>query len=88
MATTIPDVILTNSAYTDVYVASGLAIGTSVIIQNKSTVGAFLQLKSSQPLAASADGVFLEAYSFYVVDQGEVGCWARGNTKLSVQEVV
>lgn len=88
MAMTISDCVLTNSAYTDVYTATGIAVGTSLIVQNKSTVGAFLQIKSTQPTAASQDGIFLEAYQFYVVDADEVGLWARGNTKLSVQGVV
>lgn len=88
MALTRPDVILTNSAYTDVYAATGIAVGTSVIIQSKTSVGAFLQIKSTQPTATSQDGILVEAYQFYVVDAGEVGLWAKGATKISVQEVV
>lgn len=83
-----PDVVLTNSAYTDVYAATGIPVGTSLIIQSKSSVGAFLQIRTTQPTATSQDGILVEAYQFYVIDAGEVGLWARGATKLSVQEVV
>lgn len=86
MAITRPDITLNNTAYSDVYALTGITVGTPLIIQNKSNIGAYLQIKSFQPASNSQDGIFLEAYSFYVVDAGEVGCWAKGTTKLCVQE--
>lgn len=88
MAITRPDVTLNNTTYSDIYALTGIAVGTPLIIQNKSSIGAYLQIKSFQPASNSQDGIFLEAYNFYVVDAGEVGCWAKGMTKLSVQEHV
>lgn len=86
MANTLPDITLNNTTYSDVYALTGISVGTPIIIQNKSSVGAYLQIKPFQPASNSQDGIFLEAYNFYIVDAGEVGCWAKGMTKLSVQE--
>jgi len=88
MATTIPDLQINNTAYLDLYAATGIPVGTRLVIQNKTTVGAFLQIKNFQPASNSQDGIFLEAYKFYIVDANEVGCWVKGMTKLSVQEII
>lgn len=88
MAVTIPDLQINNSSYTDLYASTGISVGTKLVIQNKSSVGAYLQIKAFQPASNSQDGIFLEAFKFYIVDAGEVGCWVKGMTKLCVQEIV
>lgn len=88
MAVTIPDLQINNTTYMDLYAATGISVGTKLVIQNKTSVGAYLQIKAFQPASNSQDGIFLEAYKFYIVDSGEVGCWVKGMTKLCIQEIV
>lgn len=87
MALTIPDVTITNSAYADVYAATGIALGTPLIFQNKNSTQIYLQIKTTQPAASSTDGNILEAYGFYifVASQPTEKCWVRGNGKVAVQ---
>lgn len=86
MANTIPDISSVNGSFTDVYTSSGITVGTSIIIQNKSTSALYVQISALQPLSTSTDGVYIQPYQFYVVDAGEVGCWIRGNGKICVQD--
>jgi hypothetical protein len=87
MASTIADVILTNSGYQDLYAATSIAVGTALFIQNKGTAPITIQLKGFQPASSSADGVQLQTYDFFVVDVGEAGVWAKGSGRLCVQVV-
>ena len=57
MADTIADVVLGGTAYQDLYDATSIAAGTTLIIQNKSTSKIWLQVKATTPAAASRAGV-------------------------------
>lgn len=85
MATTIPDVILDNTSYQNINTLSGIAVGTKVILQFKGSGSIRLQIKTTQPIVNSMDGVQLNTLEFYVVDAGESTIWARGTGRLSVQ---
>lgn len=88
MATTIPDIVVSSTSYTNIYTATSISVGTSVIIQNKGGYAVFLQTVSSIPSASSQDGVILLPMEMLVVDSGESGLFARaffGSSKLSIQ---
>lgn len=85
MATTIPDVLLDNTAYQNINTLSGIAVGTKVILQFKGSGSIRLQIKPTQPIVNSMDGVQLSTLEFYIVDSGESTIWARGTGRLSVQ---
>lgn len=88
MSNTIPDIILDNASYQNINTLSGIAVGTKVILQFKGSGSIRLQLKPTQPIVNSMDGVQLNTLEFYVVDAGESTIWARGTGRLSVQAVV
>ncbi len=85
MSNTIPDVILDNTAYQNINTLSGIAVGTKVILQFKGSGSIRLQIKPTQPVVNSMDGVQLSTLEFYIVDSGESTIWARGTGRLSVQ---
>lgn len=87
MANTLPDVTVVVNNYIDLYVATGLTVGKPLLIQNKGTSAAYIQIKDFQPASSSVDGIYLTSYAFCVVDSGASGCWAKGQGKLSVQEM-
>ena len=92
MADTIDDVILTGTAYQDVYAATSISVGTELILQNKSKNLMFVQISASQPTATSVNGFILLPYtegrlaSTAQIDAGETGCWIIGTGPLGVQE--
>lgn len=88
MAITIPDITIQNTVYADVYAATGIAVGTSVVIQNKGNYSVYLQTTTSAPSDSSADGVLVSPLEIFIVDAGESGLFARASinsSKLSVQ---
>lgn len=88
MSVTIPDVLIVNSSYTDLYAATGIAVGTPLLLQNKGTNAIYIQNKAFQPASSSTDGAYLLSYAFMVVEQGAAGAWAKGTmAKISVQEM-
>ena len=85
MAATLPDVSLSNSAYTDLYNETGIVVGTSLLIQNKTTNNIIVQVGASLPDVDNDDGVYLKPYDFIIVEAGESGAWAIGTGDISVQ---
>lgn len=91
MADTRADVVLASTTWTDLYAATGIAVGTAVDVFNKGSNAVVLAIKSTVP--GSTD-VGLPLYvgavgSFAHVDAGESGLWAYchdGISRLLVQE--
>lgn len=89
MADTKPDVILNGTEYQDLYAATGIAVGTKLILFNKSTSDVRVILSATKPANNSTDGIIMEisgAMRPFSVDAGENGCWAKGFGPLSVQQ--
>jgi hypothetical protein len=87
VANTLPDVTLT-SAYLDLYAATGITPGKALLVQNKASSIAYVQIKGFQPASSSLDGVLLPSYEFCIVDANSSGVWAKGSGKVSVQELI
>lgn len=87
MANTLPDINLAPEAYKDLYSESSIAVGTKVLIQNKSSSFAILQLQAAQPTATSTDGTYVVPNAFVTVEAGENGLWGIGNGDISIQVV-
>ena len=87
-ADTIPDIELTGVDYQDIYAATGITVGTSLIIQNKTTGKVWIQISATQPPANSTDGFLMEpdVNFFVLIEAGESGCWVFGNGPLGVRE--
>jgi hypothetical protein len=61
MANTLPDVVLQSGVYIDVYAATGISPGTSLVLNNKSAATVLVQVRASQPPSTSSDGWPLRA---------------------------
>lgn len=94
MSDTIPDISVDKDLYSDVNDLSGIAAGTAIIVENKTTIPVRLQISLTQPLATSVDGSIIykggKENSIKLVTAGESTVWAKalGSTDaiLSVQE--
>lgn len=83
--TTLSDIVLVPSFYTDIYSVAGITIGTSIIIQNKSSIPVLVQNKAVQPSPNNWDGVLIPKYGVWIVEVGSAGVWAKGDGPISVE---
>lgn len=84
---TIPDVPLAKAGYKDLYEATGIPVGTSVTIQNKSIAPVFLQNTDTQPTANSMDGFLLGSMEMISLTGTITGLWAIGDGRVSVEVI-
>lgn len=92
MADTVSDVALSTTAWTDLYSSTSIAVGTALIIQNKSGMadgrsnalspddsapGVIIYKKATDPGAANYDGFVLRGLESIAIPAGETGVWAR-----------
>lgn len=82
---TLPDVILDNTSYQNINALSGIAVGNKMVLQFKGTGSVRLQIRPTQPIVSSLDGVQLNTLELYGVDSGESTVWVKGTGRLSVQ---
>ncbi len=86
MADTLPDIRITRTAYTDVYTATNIPRGSNLIIQNKTTTGLYIQVRATQPAAASTDGYLLMSNEACIVESSHInGVWISGAGAVSIQ---
>lgn len=87
---TIADVAVTNTAFTNLNLSSGLIAGTPLVIQNKSTSDVYIVISTSAPSTSSENGWLLSPRASILVENESEPVWARathaGSNKLSVQE--
>ena len=88
MTTTISDVVLTGTAYQDVYAATSIVLGTPLIVQNKSASTIFLQIKATIPDNSNRDGYVLFPQQSALVENATEGLWAFGNGHMHVEQSV
>lgn len=94
MADTIADVPVSNTTYTDLNTVTGIAVGTSLILTNKSSSVIRVQLAVSKPADNSEAGEIIQVLpnstAVKIVTQGSNTVWAQAlttdNAQLSVQE--
>lgn len=87
MSLTLPDIILTQASYTNLYTASGITAGASIAVQNKSSSPIHVQVRATQPPASSRDGTVIDSLQQIVVVGTPIpGVWAIGAGPIAVQE--
>lgn len=84
---TINDVSLTGTAYQNLYAATGIVVGTSVTVQNKSGFPVYLQNVASQPTGGSKNGFVLQPYDIIDVTGTIAGLWAKGTGPIMVEVI-
>lgn len=86
MADSLNDVFLTTNTWVDLYSLTGIAPGTSLVINNKSSATVFLLVRASQPVGSSNDGWPLKQGNldgnWTVVEKvpSSSRVWAKGGT--------
>lgn len=89
MTATINDVILLGVVYTDVYAATGIVLGTPLVIQNKSATNlVYLQIAATAPPASDRDGFIIYPGKSVFVDNATEGLYAFGTGRLHVAQDV
>lgn len=86
MTATVNDVILLGVIYTDVYAATGIVIGTPLIIQNKSASPVWLQIATVAPPSSDRDGFVVYSGNSVFVENATEGLFAFGNGRLHVAQ--
>ncbi len=86
MADTLPDITLNTDSYTDLYVGSGILVGTEILVQNKGSVPVTIHVSLAQPVVTSRDGVNIPSNGYVIVQAGATGAWALGSSKVNVQD--
>ena len=91
MAVTRADITITQGVWTNLYAASGIAVGTEVEVFNKGTYAIKVAVSATQPV--SENGIFLFTFTDgddpLQIPPGEPGLWAlcsSGDGRLLVQE--
>lgn len=94
MADTLPDVQVPNTDWIDVFNATGIAVGTALTIQNKSSSEIIAFESATKPAyPATGDGVqvlpFSKCGEFYTLSSGSNGLWMTSlewdNANVSIQ---
>lgn len=94
MSDTIPDISLGPDVYVDLNTLSGVAVGTPLVVSNKSHSPIRLQQVATQPDDNSTEGMIL-AHMLHpnarlVLDAGESTLWGKSgsttNARISVQD--
>lgn len=83
MAASIADVVL-NYTWKDINTATGIAVGTAILIQNKSPKPIFIWLGASSP-ADNKAGRRLATGEYLTIVSGEPKVWVFGTGNLLVQ---
>lgn len=89
---TLPDVLLTGSAYQSLNLATGLVAGTPLAIQNKGSEPIRIIIAATIPSASSENGQLVEPFKYLYVENETDSVWAKamkiGNIHISVQQLV
>lgn len=69
--------IPSGETFTNVYTASGIALGTKLLIQNLSSSELFVSLYAT----AQNQGFVVKPYDYYIVPSGSLGCFVRNTSE-------
>ncbi len=88
MTDTLPDVILLEEEYQDLYAATGITVGKALLIQNKTMSNLFLQEGLTQPDPDDRSGILVDVNPNYLwsITSGSSGVWAFGAGPIHIQE--
>ena len=78
MADTLPNLKIVEGVWTDIYTASGIAVGTQITVQNLGSNTLYLNAKATEP---NVDDGFKAVPPFReaVNDSGDSGAWILSN---------
>lgn len=83
--TTTADIPISMEYYTELYSSSGIAVGTPLIIQNKTSGTMLVQNRTTQPSPTDWNGFIVPYLGVWYVEEGTEGVWCRGNGSVAVE---
>lgn len=88
---TLPDIVLTGTAYQNLNTLSTLIAGTPLAIQNKGSAPIRVIISPTQPAANSQNGQLVAPLSYLYIQNETDIVWGNatqvGNTHISVQQI-
>lgn len=81
---TIADVLLVTSVYTEIYSATGIAPGTKLLIQNKARGQVNIQYGDSKPIDLNNDGFVIVEFGIWTIPAGNQKIWMKGPGPVAV----
>lgn len=88
---TLPDVLLTGSAFQNCNTLTGLIAGTPLAIQNKGSEPIRVIIAATIPAASSENGQLVPPYAYLYIENETDIVWAKaikvGSTHISVQQI-
>lgn len=93
MSNTLPDIIASNTSWSDIYTLTGISTGSPLIIKNKSSNICYIHTGPTAPPSASIDGWNLLGLNtsnggeWVTVTNVPAGSkvWIKGNGRVSIQ---
>ena len=75
MADTLPNISIPEQTWVDLYSASGIAIGTQILVQNIGVCDIYLTSQAAQPTDYTAHQI-IKRSQFVINNVGDTGAWA------------
>lgn len=84
---TIPDIELNAASYTEIYAATGITAGASIMVQNKARGHVYIQYNDSKPADQNSDGFIIVELGVWTVPAGNQKIWMKGPGFVAVDIV-
>ena len=87
MADSIADIVLTGTDWQDAYALSSIAVGTTVVIQNKSSGFVNLYIKATKPTSEFDNGYSLVSGEAITLPASLSGIWLFGEGPVHIRSL-
>ena len=87
MADSVVDIVLTGTTWQDAYTLSSIAVGTTVVIQNKTSGFVSLFIKATIPLVDTSAGYSLASGEAITMPASLTGIWLFGDGPVHIRSL-
>ena len=87
MSDTLPNIELPGGQWVDLYAASGITVGTQIVVENLGSSPVDLITQATQPPSEPSGFQRLHQRTQKTSDDGEAGAWARSPIKSGLVNV-
>ena len=87
MADSVVDITLTGADWQDAYALSSIAVGTTVVVQNKTSGFVSLFIKATKPTADFSAGYSLASGEAITLPSSLTGIWLYGDGPVHIRSL-
>lgn len=87
MADSVDDIVLTGADWQDAYALSSIAVGTTVVIQNKTSGYVYLYIKATKPTSEFDNGYALNSGEALTLPASLTGIWLYGEGPVHIRSL-